>query len=342
MIVYENNNIKIIKYDTIKDVPNTWDSIIGDNIYMSKKFISFMENIDKCNQKYYMIYENDELDTIFMTYVRKKYNLGMFTKINLVQKITMIYVPLSVTRPGIIYNKHIETAFNYIKTLKGPKMILNIGDYHPDNYAKGLTCPKCIFYNKFKTFDEYIDSLRSNYRHRYKNALKKSNELTLEFLEDNKNFTEEMYDCYLQVYNKSRIRIEKLSIDFFRGDFFKIFTLKNKEKVVGFCQLIENGKELIFEFVGVDYKYNNLYDTYHRILLEIVRYGIENGFETIDFGQTADESKLKLGSKYTYLYVYLHHSNKLINAFNKKFAKMLEYKPIKTDYNVFKTINKDN
>ena len=41
MIVYENNNIKIIKYDTIKDVPNTWDSIIGDNIYMSKKFISF-------------------------------------------------------------------------------------------------------------------------------------------------------------------------------------------------------------------------------------------------------------------------------------------------------------
>ena len=100
--------------------------------------------------------------------------------------------------------------------------------------------------------------------------------------------------------------------------------------------MLPNGKELIFEFVGVDYKYNNQYDTYHRILLEIVKYGIENNFETIDFGQTADESKLKLGSKYTKLYAYLHDSNKLRNFINKKLARFIEYKPITTDYQVFK------
>ena len=100
--------------------------------------------------------------------------------------------------------------------------------------------------------------------------------------------------------------------------------------------MVENGDELIFEFVGVDYKYNNDYDTYHRILLEIVRYGIENGFKTMDFGQTADESKLKLGCEYTMLYAYLHHSNKLINSLNKKLAKYIEYKPVTLDYNVFK------
>ena len=64
--------------------------------------------------------------------------------------------------------------------------------------------------------------------------------------------------------------------------------------------------------------------------------GIENNFETIDFGQTADESKFKLGSKYIKLYAYLHDSNKLRNFINKKLARFIEYKPITTDYQVFK------
>ena len=328
--------INIEKYDTICDVPDSWDSMIGDNIYLSKTFLSFMESVDKCGQQYYMLYENGILDAVFMTYVRNKYNLAMFTKFRLYQKMTMVYVPLSVTRPGIAYNKRLDQVMDFLKTIKGPKMILNLADVAPRGYAKGLTCPKCILTNRFTSFDHYLHSLRSNYRYRYNKCFKKSSALQLEYLENNKDFTEEMYDCYLQVYNKSRIRVEKLPIDFFRGDFFKIFVLRNDQKVVGFGQMLENGSELIFEFVGVDYTYNQTYDTYHRILLEIVKYGIEHGFKTIDFGQTADESKLKLGSEYTMLYAYLHHSNKLINAINKKLAKHIEYRPITTDYKVFK------
>lgn len=328
--------IEIKRFDSASVLPDAWDSIIGDNLYLSKNFLSFMESVDQCEQKYYMLYDDGVLDTVFMTYVRKKYNLAMFTRFYLYQKMTMVYVPLSVTRPGIAYGKHLGEVFDFLKTLKGPKIILNIGDYSPEGYAKGLTCPKCILTNRFSSFENYLERLRSNYRYRYTKCLKKSAPLKIEYLEDNKAFTEEMYECYLQVYNKSRIRVEKLPIEFFRGDFFKIFVLKNEEKVVGFGQMLPNGSELIFEFVGVDYKYNNIYDTYHRILLEIVRYGIEHNFRTIDFGQTADESKLKLGSEYTMLYAYLHHSNRLVNAINRKLAKYIEYKPITTEYRVFK------
>ena len=328
--------IEIKQFDSITKVPDEWDSIIGDNIYLSKEFLGFMERIDKCKQKYYMIYDDDVLDTIFMTYVRERYNPAMFTKFNLYQRMTMIYVPLSVTRPGIAYNKHLDKAMEFIKTIKGPKMLLNIEDVDPQGFAKGLTCPKCILTNRFDSFDDYMSKLRSNYRYRYTKCFKKSAPLTIEHLENNEDFTEEMYECYLQVYNKSRAHVEKLPIEFFRGKYFKIFVLKNEEKVLGFGQMLPNGTELVFEFVGVDYEYNNTYDTYHRILLEIVKYGIENKFETIDFGQTADESKLKLGSKYTMLYAYMHHSNAMLNGIYKKLAKHIEYKPITTDYNVFK------
>ena len=328
--------IEIKEFDSITKVPDEWDTIIDDNIYLSKEFLTFMERIDKCEQKYYMIYDDGDLDTVFMSYVRKKYNPAMFTKLNLHQRMTMIYVPLSVTRPGIVYNKHLDKAMDFIKTIKGPKMLLNIEDVDPRGYAKGLTCPKCILTNRFASFDDYMNSLRSNYRYRYTKCFKKSAPLTLEYLENNEDFTDEMYECYLQVYNKSRMHVEKLPIEFFRGKYFKIFVLRNEEKVVGFGQMLPNGTELVFEFVGVDYELNNTYDTYHRILLEIVKYGIENKFETIDFGQTADESKLKLGSKYTMLYAYMHHSNKMLNSVYKKMAKYIEYKPITTDYNVFK------
>ena len=237
--------IKIEKYSTIHEVPDTWNSLIGDNIYLSKSFLAFMESVDKCEQQYYMLYDEGVLDAVFMTYVRSKYNLAMFTKFNLYQKMTMVYVPLSVTRPGIAYNKRLDAVMDFIKTIKGPKMILNIDDVAPRGYAKGLTCPKCILTNKFNSFSHYLESLRSNYRYRYNKCLKKSSGLTIEYLEDNKNFTEEMYACYLQVYNKSKIRVEKLPIDFFRGEFFKIFVLKAQEKVVGFGQMVENSDKLV-------------------------------------------------------------------------------------------------
>ena len=122
--------IKIEKYSTIHEVPDAWDSLIGDNIYLSKNFLAFMENVDKCEQQYYMLYDEGVLDAVFMTYVRRKYNLAMFTKFNLYQKMTMVYVPLSVTRPGIAYNKRLDAVMDFIKTIKGPKMILNIEDFY--------------------------------------------------------------------------------------------------------------------------------------------------------------------------------------------------------------------
>jgi hypothetical protein len=105
---------------------------------------------------------------------------------------------------------------------------------------------------------------------------------------------------------------------------------------VGFVQFLPNGHELIFEFVGFDYATNRTYDTYQRLMLEIVRYGIEHGFRTVDLGQTADDTKLKLGSSYEMLYAALHHSNPLLFAVSRLLAPTLQYRPLTTDFRVFR------
>lgn len=331
--------IEVKKYKSIHDVPPEWDSLIGDNIYLSREFESFMESVDSCNQEYYMLYNDGQLSNVFMSYDRKHYNLGMFTRFNLYGPMKLFYVPLSVTRPGIAGDGDLGCVMDYISKIRGRKMVLNLEAPLPDcDFAIGLTCPKCILKLDFQSFDDYMSRLRSSYRYRYAKAFERSSDLTLSFLEDNKDFDEELYNCYLQVYGKSRIRVEKLPIDFFRGPFFKIFVLRDSSgKAMGFTQLLSNGDELIFEFVGVNYEYNSRYDTYHRMLLEIVRYGIENGYRTIDFGQTADESKLKLGAEYTMLYACLHSSLRLDNAICKKLAKHIEYRPLSENFRVFKS-----
>ncbi|MCI8612295.1 MAG: GNAT family N-acetyltransferase [Clostridia bacterium] len=323
-------------YEKVADLPDGWDAVVGSNIYLTRKFMAFMERADDAPKKYYAVFDGDKIDTVFMTQQRKGYNLGMFAKFDFKIKMTLVYVPLSVTRAGIAYGTKLSEAMEYVRKLPGYKIFLNLPDINPKGYAKGLTCPKCELLVRWDTFEDYMSTLRSNYRYRFKKALDKSHPLSIRYLSDGSEFTHEMYTLYEQVYAKSRIRVEKLSEDFFRGEFFKIFVFEENGAARGFVQMLENGDELVFEFVGVDYKYNKKYDTYLAMLLEIVRYGINHGFKTIDFGQTADDTKLKLGCKYEYLWAYLTHKNPLLNALCKRLAPKLQYRPLAENFSVFK------
>ena len=322
-----------------EELPEEWDEAAKDNIYLSREFIKFMEKADSVPKKYYAVINNGKIDTVFMTQERKGYNLAMFTERDLKVKMTLIYVPLSVTRAGIEYGECLEEAMQFVRKLPGYKIFLNLPDMSPKGYAKGLTCPKCELRLRWNSFEEYMNALRSNYRYRFLKALKKSSPLKIRYLDSPAEFTPEMYRLYENTYNKSRIRVEKLSLEFFRGKFFKIFVVEDGEGVRGFVQLLEHGDELVFEFVGLDYTVHQKYDTYLFMLLEIVRYGIEHGFKTIDFGQTADDAKLKLGCDYIYLYAYVTHKNPIIHALCKRIAPKIEYKPLTAKFSVFKEEN---
>lgn len=317
-------------------LPAEWDEVAGDNLYLRRDFLAFMESCDPCGQRYHLVRDADgRLDTVFLTYVRRRYNLSMFTRYDYRVTMTFVYVPLSVTRPGIAWGTCRDEALAHIRGIKGYTLVLNVpaGDY--PGFATGLTCSQCVLPVGWSTFEEYLAALRSHYRHRYRKALRTSAPLRLRFLSDPSEFGEELYGLYLQVVANSRLVIETLPLEFFRGRWFTIFVLEDADGPQGFVQLLPNGEELIFEFVGLNYATHHRYDTYLRMLLEIVRYGIENGFRSIDFGQTADDTKLKLGCDYLELYAALHHSNPLVMAGARLLAPALQYRPLATEFQVF-------
>jgi hypothetical protein len=149
-------------------------------------------------------------------------------------------------------------------------------------------------------------------------------------------FDNRLYGLYTAVYDKSEYKLEKLTIDFFREFPSTIIAFYLGTEPVAFVQLAENSGELVFLFGGMDYSLNSKHDLYTNMLLAIVKYGIDRGFKTIEMGQTAEDTKMKLGGRSYTKSMYVNHSNGLINTLVNKAIGFLSYKQKNLSFNVFK------
>lgn len=330
MIVYK-------RIESAKDLPKEWDRLCKDNIYMSRKFLQFMEKVNYCNQSYHLFYKNKKLYSCFMMFERK-FNLFIFTKYKINVPMKFIYLPLSVSHPSIVWNDDKDEVNEILSKMKGIKILINIQDEELNGFAKGHYLPICVINNRWNSWDEYINSMRSSYRRRINQALKKGEVIKYELLENNKDFTDEMYDLYEQVFNHSEYSLEKLTADFFRNDLAKTILLKIDDKIEAFIQIIEdrNNDMLIFEFCGYNYDIASDYDIYYNMIAKIVDYAIENKFKYIQLGQTAYDAKLKFGADMFNNYYLLSHSNKFLNWLIHKNNDFLQYKVEDYNFNVFK------
>lgn len=322
------------------DLPEKWDAFIDDNVFLKRNFLDLMENLNPCNQRYY-IFRNraGEIDSLIVTYDYQNNLLTFLTdKIQLYANIKFIYLPVSVSEPGIIVGQDTKQEVEaFLNGLKGLKVALNVDEgTELENFAKGITLPTCKMQINWATFDEYLAQMRSNYRYRLNKALKRGRNLQVAMLPDNAEFSQEMYSLYEQVIDRADHKIEKLPISFFQAAGPKIFKFALGNQLVAFIQLLENKEELIFMFGGFDYSLNLQYDLYFNMLLKIVDYAIENNFKAVDFGQTAEDSKLKLGCQQESKYLLVHHSNKIFNWLLHKMVNILSYKLNTPSFRVFK------
>ncbi|PAB60254.1 GNAT family N-acetyltransferase [Anaeromicrobium sediminis] len=313
-------------YNTIDELEHVWDKQFKIDSISSFESLKNLEKNNPCFQRYHVDFNTNSF------IIDYKININIFKfkgPFNLRFPLNIIGMPFSVSKKGYSFS-NLE---KYIKHTKGFKLILN-SDNNLD-FPKGYTLPSCVLDLNFKSFNDYLNSMRSSYRYRLKKSLCKGGPIHIEEIE-NSSFDQKLYNLYLQVYMDSKEKLEKLSIDFFKTYPSKIFVFKLKEKTVAFVQLVHNGDELIFLFGGFNKKINLEYDIYLNMLLFMVKYGIENNFKSIDFGQTAEESKLKVGCTYKKKYMYLHHHNPLVNRILSKIIPYFSYKPYSISHKVFK------
>ena len=320
-----------------EELPGEWDALCEKNIYMSRSFMAFMERVNPCRQSYHLFYKGDRLYSCFMMFERW-FNLFIFTKKKINVPMKFIYLPLSVSHPSIIWDEDKSEVEETLHKMRGIKIIINVDKEELKGFAKGHYLPICILENRWKSWDEYISSMRAPYRRRINQALEKGKAIEYVTLKDNREFTDEMYGLYEQVFDHSEYSLEKLTADFFRNDIAKTILLNIGGKTEAFIQLIEDRKNdmLIFEFCGYDYAIAHDYDIYYNMLAKITGYAIENGFRYVQFGQTAYDAKMKFGARMFYNYYLLSHSNKFINRLIQKYNEFLQYKVEDYSFRVFK------
>lgn len=328
------NEDLIRMFNRAQDIPEEWDVAAGDGLFLRRKSLLIMEEANSCGQLYHLAGKQNSI-SIAVTY-RHRLNLLTYGKGLFSVPVTMIGVPCSIARRG--YRFHDETTeemLNHLCKIEGMKLILNTDNVTLPGFIAGKTLPTCRLDLRWKKFSDYLASMRSHYRYRFNKAQSRWKYIT-ESVVDKRYFSDELYQLYVNVYKRSRYKLEKLNIDFFKKYPSEITVFRLKDKPIAFVQTIQNKDELIFMFVGMDYSVSKKYDTYLNSLLYIIRKGIDSGVNTIDFGQTTENIKCQLGSRLVPKGILAAHSGRLRHLALSVFGRVLDYKYQECDYNVFK------
>jgi len=268
------------------------------------------------------------------TEYKTKLNLFAFSRFRLYIPITIIGPPVSVDSVG--YNGDLNKLVADYKRRRGLYLVLNLPEY-PDIAEKaaiGETLSSCYFYNHFHSFEDYFTALRGSYRRRLKKALKKGDSLRVEKI-NNSEYSEELHKLYKQVRQNSKYPLETLSYEFFKCFENDIFVFFDNTEPIAFVSTKQFEKEMSFVFGGMDYSKRDKFDLHYNMLLFVLRLAIQQRVECVNFGQTAEHSKQRIGCTLSKRYMVAFSGNLIINQIIRFFGDFLEYRTPKEIYRCF-------
>lgn len=341
------NNILTCNMVT-EDIEN-YKQIIDENTD-TLEILRTLENVRPCDQRYFL-YKR----VILITYNYRRELVKLPGNLSIKMNIRVIGLPVDLSYGGYLMAQDDINISNSIGQLlkeaadqirnqfKGVTLVLN----SDKDIWKGYTeASAYIFYNRFSSFQDYLDSMRNRYRYSMVKKLKKAEGLVFRKL-NNSDFSEEYYDLYLSVYNRASEKLDPMPLDFFRKLSSDIFEVRDKENdLLGFIQTKKIGKDLHGIYVGFlkdkadecVSEYISSVDLYYNLFLYIIRYGIEQGFEKIVFGATGEETKSMIGCREELRYLYVTSSNPLYRLFFHLYPSFYIWPRYTKEHAVFKDL----
>jgi predicted N-acyltransferase len=195
--------------------------------------------------------------------------------------------------------------------------------------------PNTFLENKWNNFDDYLKDIRSHYRYKINKNLNKikQNDIKIEVCEEFSLFAENIHNLWKNVYHhakeyKREILTEEffINIDRYLENKSKIILLKKCNEIIGYALILDDDNTMRFMYSGLNYLYNNEYSIYFNCLYFIIKQAILEKKKDIDFGISTYIPKMDVGAKMVNLYMYMKHTNKLLNPIIINLFKMLSPK----------------
>jgi hypothetical protein len=331
-----NREIRIVNHP--KNLNKEWD-IQAKWYHLKTEFLTFLHNYNFCNQHYYELYKDSVFAAGTIVYPFKT-NILTFSRFNLYLKMKVIGLPVSIaTVPLVGESSEYEYLLTEIlKREKGLILGLNFTTQFLKHQVINMrTLPTIVINRSFENFEEYLNGLRHPYRRRLLRFREKFQQIH-STLTTCASFNEVHYRLYLDVMNRTKTKLETLSLMLFKnlpGNF--ILTTHYLNDTMLAWHICTSDRQAIFFFMGgVNYEFRDKYKSYHNNLISILHYAYSNKFNCIDLGQTAEIAKMRMGGIEDERKLFLYHKNAFFLFLIKLFKGLLEYSKVQGKLHVFR------
>ncbi len=171
----------------------------------------------------------------------------------------------------------------------------------------------------WNSIEDYVSSLKHKYAQRVRKVIRAASSIERHELSLGEIIThaEDINRLFHQVVNKQRIRLgipdSRYFIEMKRNKplTFSMCGYFIDKQMVGFASYLVNHKNDELHYIGMDYKFNRMYQLYYNILIDGIAKAIDNKIQILELGRTAREAKSVMGASPIVFQSYIRFRNHL-------------------------------
>ena len=200
-----------------------------------------------------------------------------------------------------------------------------------NGYARIPSMPMTRLALPYRDWDEYFCTLskatRKDLRRKFRKA-ERAPKIEMEVVNDTTPYIDEIYPLYLQVHERSLLKFETLTKDFFRAigqrmpERARFFIWRQGSKIVAFSLCLVCGEKIYDECIGLDYSVALDLHLYFYTLRDIISWSLQQELKYYYSNPLNYGPKLHLRCELVPLDLYVTHTNSFLNPI---FRRMIKY-----------------
>jgi hypothetical protein len=176
----------------------------------------------------------------------------------------------------------------------------------------------------FADFDDYLKrgigaSMRAHFRKNTR-IWEAAAPIEMSVVNDASPYIDEIYPLYLQMFERSKLRFERLTKDYFARigrdmpDKARFFIWRQDGKAVAFNLCLVQDDTICCEYAGLDYTVALDLHLYYYVFRDVVSWAIANGYKRFLGGSLSYDPKRRLRFLLHPLDLYVRHTSPVANA----------------------------
>ena len=201
-----------------------------------------------------------------------------------------------------------------------------------NDYARIPSMPMTRLTLTYENWDEYFRTLSKATRKDLRRKFRKAEsvpKIEMEVVSKIASFIDEIYPLYLAVHERSPLKFETLTKDYFLGvaermpERARFFIWRQSGKIVAFSFCLVCGDAIYDECIGLDYSVALDLHLYFYTLRDIISWALQQRLKYYYSNPLNYEPKLHLDCELVPLDLYVRHTSALLNPIFRRVLKYL-------------------